>query len=75
MLIIRCDFHTRRVLRVPRIGCDERYDRKPALNSLFKATGAGEELAYRYAYPVKITRVPCQCGSPKCRGTLRYLLR
>jgi len=36
---------------------------------------AGEELTLRYAYPVKITRVPCHCGSPKCRGTLRYLLR
>jgi SET domain-containing protein len=36
---------------------------------------AGEELTLRYAYPVKMTRVPCHCGSPKCRGTLRYLLR
>lgn len=35
---------------------------------------AGEELTLRYAYPVKLTRVPCRCGSPKCRGTLRYLL-
>lgn len=36
---------------------------------------AGEELGYRYAYPVKITRVRCRCGSRKCRGTVRYLLR
>lgn len=35
---------------------------------------AGEELTMRYAYPVKLTRVPCHCGSRKCRGTLRYLL-
>lgn len=35
---------------------------------------AGEELTLRYAYPVKLTRVPCRCGSPKCRGTLRYFL-
>lgn len=35
---------------------------------------AGEELTLRYAYPVKLTRVPCRCGSRKCRGTLRYLL-
>jgi SET domain-containing protein len=36
---------------------------------------AGEELTIWYSYPVKITRVPCHCRSPKCRGTLRYLLR
>jgi SET domain-containing protein len=36
---------------------------------------AGEELTLWYCYPVKITRIPCHCGSPKCRGTLRYLLR
>ena len=36
---------------------------------------AGEELTLRYAYPVKLTRVPCHCGSAKCRGTLRYLLK
>jgi SET domain-containing protein len=36
---------------------------------------AGEELTLWYTYPVKITRIPCGCGSPKCRGTLRYLLR
>jgi len=36
---------------------------------------AGEELTLRYSYPVKVTRVPCHCGSPKCLGTLRYLLQ
>ncbi len=35
---------------------------------------AGEELTAWYAYPVKLTQIPCHCGSPKCRGTLRYLL-
>lgn len=35
----------------------------------------GEELTLRYAYPHKVTRVPCRCGSPKCRRTLRYLLK
>ncbi|HUJ29938.1 MAG TPA: SET domain-containing protein-lysine N-methyltransferase [Candidatus Acidoferrum sp.] len=35
---------------------------------------AGEELTLRYQYPVKVRRVPCRCGSPKCRGTLRYLV-
>jgi uncharacterized protein len=33
----------------------------------------GEELTLRYAYPVKLTRVPCHCGASKCRGTLRFL--
>jgi uncharacterized protein len=36
---------------------------------------AGEELTVHYGYPVKITRVPCRCGSRRCRGTLRYLLK
>jgi uncharacterized protein len=36
---------------------------------------AGEELTFRYAYPTAFTRVPCCCGSAKCRGTLRYLFR
>ncbi|HTU33514.1 MAG TPA: SET domain-containing protein-lysine N-methyltransferase [Candidatus Acidoferrum sp.] len=36
---------------------------------------AGEELTVRYAYPVKIVRVPCRCGARNCRGTLRYILK
>jgi len=40
-----------------------------------KKIRAGEELTSRYGYHVKITRIPCRCGSPKCRGTFRYLLR
>jgi SET domain-containing protein len=36
---------------------------------------AGEELTFRYAYPVKFVRIPCRCGSPKCKGTLRYIFR
>lgn len=35
---------------------------------------AGEELTFRYAYPVKITKVPCHCGAPNCRRVVRYLL-
>lgn len=34
----------------------------------------GEELTIRYAYPVKLTRVPCTCGARNCRRTLRYIL-
>jgi uncharacterized protein len=30
----------------------------------------GEELSSDYAYDPKGMRVPCHCGSPKCRGTL-----
>ena len=36
---------------------------------------SGEELTLRYSYPVKIRRVKCRCGSRRCRGTLRYVLR
>jgi hypothetical protein len=35
---------------------------------------AGEELTWKYRYPVKIHRVPCRCGARRCRGTLRYIL-
>jgi len=35
---------------------------------------AGEELTFRYGYPIKVTRVPCHCGAPRCRGVLRYVL-
>lgn len=34
----------------------------------------GEELTWKYRYPVKITRVPCHCGARRCRGTLRIIL-
>jgi len=34
---------------------------------------AGEELTWSYRYPIKLKRVPCHCGAPRCRGTLRYL--
>jgi SET domain-containing protein len=35
---------------------------------------AGEELTWNYHYPIKLRRVPCLCGAPRCRGTLRYVL-
>lgn len=34
----------------------------------------GEELTWRYRYPVKLQRVPCRCGARQCRGTLRFVL-
>ena len=34
---------------------------------------AGEELTWSYRYPIKLKGVPCLCGAPRCRGTLRYL--
>ena len=34
---------------------------------------AGEELTFRYGYATRVTRVPCHCKSPNCRGTLRYI--
>ena len=30
----------------------------------------GEELTVDYRFSKKIERVPCLCGSPKCRGTI-----
>jgi len=32
----------------------------------------GEELTGDYGYPLKLKRIPCRCGVPTCRGTLRY---
>jgi len=32
--------------------------------------GRGEELTVDYRFSKKIERVPCMCGSPKCRGTI-----
>lgn len=34
----------------------------------------GEELTGDYAYPLHLVRVPCRCGAPNCRKTLRYVL-
>lgn len=31
---------------------------------------AGEELCYDYGFSKNGERVPCHCGSPKCRGTI-----
>ena len=34
---------------------------------------AGEELTIDYHFDKKVERVPCRCGSPKCRGTINLL--
>jgi SET domain-containing protein len=34
---------------------------------------AGEELTVDYRFPKTIEDVPCQCGAPKCRGTINLL--
>lgn len=31
---------------------------------------AGEELTLDYHFPQEAPKVPCQCGSPQCRGTI-----
>jgi SET domain-containing protein len=36
---------------------------------------AGEELTMCFSYPIKARRVPCSCGTRKCRKTLRYLIK
>lgn len=35
----------------------------------------GEELTVNYRYAIRLRRIPCRCGSRKCRGTLRFVLR
>ena len=34
---------------------------------------AGEELTVDYLFPKEIEKVPCQCGSPSCRGTINLI--
>lgn len=34
---------------------------------------AGEELGYDYKFSSKGARVPCHCGSAKCRGTINQI--
>jgi len=34
---------------------------------------AGEELTLDYHFPRTAPRVPCRCGSPKCRGTINLI--
>ncbi|MFZ0961126.1 MAG: SET domain-containing protein-lysine N-methyltransferase [Terriglobia bacterium] len=33
----------------------------------------GEELTLDYNFSAKLPKVPCRCGSPKCRGTINAL--
>jgi SET domain-containing protein len=35
-----------------------------------RAIRPGEELTVDYRFSAKIERVPCTCGSGKCRGTI-----
>src|SRR5262245_29146431 len=34
---------------------------------------SGEELTVDYRFSKDIDRVPCRCGSPKCRGTINLM--
>jgi hypothetical protein len=36
----------------------------------FRTIEAGEELTLDYHFPSTAAKVPCLCGSPKCRGTI-----
>lgn len=35
----------------------------------------GEELTLDYAFPQECVKIPCHCGSPKCRGYMNKRLR
>jgi SET domain-containing protein len=35
----------------------------------------GEELTVDYKYADDITRMPCSCGAPTCRGTMNLTRR
>ncbi len=38
-----------------------------------RAIEAGEELTVDYRFAKNMERIPCGCGSPKCRGTINLL--
>ncbi|MGE5569935.1 MAG: SET domain-containing protein [Rhodospirillales bacterium] len=38
-----------------------------------RAISPGEELTVDYRFDKNMERVPCSCGSPKCRGTINLL--
>ncbi len=38
-----------------------------------RAIRAGEELTVDYRFAKDMERIPCGCGSPKCRGTINLL--
>lgn len=38
-----------------------------------RGIAAGEELSVDYHFPNNVPKVPCRCGSPKCRGTINVL--
>ena len=35
-----------------------------------RTINVGEEITYDYKFPYEMTKIPCHCGSPKCRGSL-----
>ena len=57
--------------------CDAVIDKGRIWIETIRDVDPGEELAYDYAYvlqerhsPAAKRRFPCNCGSPKCRGTI-----
>lgn len=38
-----------------------------------RAIAKGEELTVDYHFAKDIDRIPCKCGSPKCRGTINLV--
>jgi len=40
-----------------------------------RSIAAGEELTIDYGFSKKAAKIPCRCGSPKCRGTINVVKR
>jgi uncharacterized protein len=54
--------------------CDPNLRRHITADHIFlfsrRRIAAGEELTFDYRYRATCPRMPCRCGSPKCRGTV-----
>ena len=53
--------------------CEARIVRKHILYFSLREIKKGEELTVDYHFDAKVEKVPCGCGSTKCRGTINLL--
>lgn len=50
--------------------CDYRVEGRRVLIYAGRDIASGEELTYDYSYSAEGEKVPCNCGSPGCRGCI-----